>query len=134
MSDLGKKPDRLDGFDAELDALFSEARAVSGAPTSDLMARVLADAASMQPPEPQAVVHAAVHTASAKTGLMAQLLASLGGWAGLASLSAATVAGVWIGVAGPETLTDPLFAVLGTESAFEAFDGASSFDFTAFEG
>lgn len=130
MSQTGKDPERLDPLEADLDALFSEAKRAPIDPSADLMARILADAQAAQPAEP--VI--AVPRGAVSAGMLSRLLTMLGGWAGVASLSAATVAGVWIGVAGPETLTDPLFTVLGSESAFEAFDGASGFDFTTFEG
>lgn len=80
--------------EAELDALFGAARAARPAPLGgDFLARLIADAETARRP-------------AARPGLWARAraaLADLGGLPGLASVTAAGVAGVWIGFAQPAT-------------------------------
>ncbi|MCB1360927.1 MAG: dihydroorotate dehydrogenase [Rhodobacter sp.] len=92
---------RIDGFDdADLDALFTEARAASPVPLSDAFhARLQADATAALPGKP------------ATPGLLARLgamLAAIGGAPGLAGVGAAGLAGVWIGFAAPGPTADLL--------------------------
>lgn len=86
-------PRPLDG--AELEHLFAAARRSPPAPVPDAFAaRLIAAAEAAVPPRP----------ASRGPGLLAQLraaLAAFGGVTGLASVSAAGVAGLWLGLAGP---------------------------------
>lgn len=84
----------LDAFeDAALEAMFAEARLAEPAPLADdLRTRLRADAL------------AAVAPVAVRRGWLARLgslLADLGGVPGLAGVSAAGVAGVWIGFAAP---------------------------------
>lgn len=86
----------------QLDALFGEARADAAqdlAPSDDLMARLLSDAANEMPRR-----MGEVSGAADGQGLVARILAGLGGWAAVSGLAAATVAGVWIGVAPPDAI------------------------------
>lgn len=86
-----------DADDAGLEALFAEARADEPDPISQtLRARLIADAQSVTPA-------AAPRSWLARLG---SLLADLGGIPGLAGVSAAGVAGVWIGFAGPGVTGD----------------------------
>ncbi|HHL21152.1 MAG TPA: dihydroorotate dehydrogenase [Aliiroseovarius sp.] len=89
--------------DSELDLLFEAARDTSPLPSPDLLARVLAGAEALQPgpPEPAAPA-AAPGGRGASAGLFAGLLAAVGGWAAVAGLATATLAGVWIGYAHPD--------------------------------
>ena len=87
--------------DAELDALFAVARDEIAEPLPVAFhARLMADAEAM----------AAQHVANANPpGVFARLaamLAEFGGIPGLASVSAAGVAGVWIGFSGPGVTGD----------------------------
>jgi len=87
--------------DAQLEALFEHAREEVILPSQALWERVHADADAclpVQQPDPR--------RAPARTGLIAGLIAAIGGWPSLAGLATATIAGVWIGFSNPEMLTD----------------------------
>jgi len=118
-----------DDFD-DLEALFAEAResrpdAVPDRLMSTITAAAAAEQAGWSAPRPVA--------ANRNRGPLALLLAALGGWPAVGGLVAASCAGLWIGVAGPETvLTAPGLAALTTTSAvsadyaaYETFDLAS---------
>jgi len=68
-------------------------------PSADLLARVLKDAEAAQ------ARHAApVRTGAPRAGVWGRIAQGLGGWPAMAGLGAAGLAGVWIGLALPETL------------------------------
>ena len=79
-----------------LDPFFEAARAQRPAPSDDLLARVMADA------EAAATARVPVEQVDSRTGVLVRLKEALGGWPGLAGLTAAAAAGVWIGVAVPD--------------------------------
>ena len=86
-----------------------------GAPvaSSDLMARVLADATAVQATFGAADVAEAPARA---LSVWAQIGAALGGWPAISGLATATVAGVWIGVSPPAQLStqvSPLLELAG---------------------
>ncbi|MEP2534150.1 hypothetical protein [Shimia sp.] len=84
-----------------LDALFDVAKTdASAAPSSDFLARVLADAEAMQP-DPTTQI---ADRTEDKPGLWNVLLKALGGWPSVAGLATAAAAGVWIGVVGSTSL------------------------------
>jgi hypothetical protein len=93
----------------ELDDLLAEARELRPEPGPDLMARILADAghitAEREPPQP----------VSASPGAWREWLGLLGGWPTVGGLVASTLAGLWIGVAQPATLSDLADAVWGEQ-------------------
>lgn len=105
--------DRMNkGDDAFLDALFDAARdADAPAVSAGLQARLMADAAALQP---------RVAAAPSLWQRIRQALADVGGLPGLASVSAAGVAGLWIGIAPPasaEALVSGLTAGVLFDSA-----------------
>jgi hypothetical protein len=82
--------------DAELDILFEQARDVNGAPSEDLLARIMADADAEMPrtaPKEQPILP------SNAPGFFSVLLSQIGGMAGAAGLAAAGVSGLLIGFA-----------------------------------
>ena len=85
--------------DAALDALFSEAQLAPPEPLPDgLRSRLMADALAATTP-----------AAAPRRSWLARfgaVLADLGGASGLAGVSAAGVAGVWIGFSGPGVTGD----------------------------
>lgn len=87
--------------DPALDALFAQARATAPADMPDtLSARLIAQAEAMVP-----ATAPALNAAPARRGWLAglgDLLSDLGGAPGVAGLSVAGVAGVWIGFVQPE--------------------------------
>lgn len=93
-----------------LDALFAQARDEEVQPDDALLARVLADADEVQ------AGFASVQTAHPVTGsFWARLLDGLGGWPAVSGLAAATVAGIWIGVAPPASVADVTATFFGEE-------------------
>lgn len=99
--------------DDMLDGLFAQARRETPAPSDDLMARVLADASAMQP-RPAAVP-------TPQMGLWGRMLDVVGGWPAVSGLAAATVAGIWLGVAPPSSVEDLTATVLGDEVSISLF-------------
>ena len=120
-------------MDDLLDDLFAEAKADSApAPTEDFMARILADAERLQPEAPQ--VSASPGMAPSR-GLFATLFATLGGWQGTGGLVAATMASVWIGFSGADSLTvEGLQAVVSGNTDFYLSDLGGDFSFDLGEG
>lgn len=100
-----------DPKDDDLDTLFAQMQGLAVVPGDALMARVLADAASAQAagwpvPRPQ-------------PGLWDRMMAAIGGWPSVGGLAAATVAGLWIGVAPPTSLQDITATLIGDEVSLE---------------
>lgn len=86
-----------------LEAFFAAARAHPPAPSSNLLARVLADAEAEQ--VRITALAEVIHTAP-RSGLWEQVYRLLGGWPALAGLTTAVVAGVLIGATLPERLNN----------------------------
>ncbi len=80
--------------DTDLERLFSAARYHRAAPSSDLMARILANAN----------VDVVPVVAAPRTGFWATVLGSIGGWPAAAGLATAAVTGLAVGFDAPETL------------------------------
>ena len=79
-------------------------------PDDALLARVLADADEVQ------AGFAPVPTTRPVTGsLWERLRDGLGGWPAVSGLAAATVAGIWIGVAPPASVADVTATFFGEE-------------------
>ena len=93
-----------DPDDRMLDDLFAQARAQAPQPSDALMARVLADAAAQSTP---------VRSSVRQPGFWARLSDTLGGWPALGGLAAATVAGVWVGIAPPASVEDLAASLIG---------------------
>ncbi|WP_375255807.1 hypothetical protein [Yoonia sp.] len=91
-----------------LDAVFAQARGADTTPGDDVTARILADAATVQS-------GFGASAAPEKTGLWARMLDALGGWPAVSGLTAATVAGIWVGVAPPMAIEDLTASVIGDE-------------------
>lgn len=121
--------------DDDLTQMFESARKAAPEPSSDFLARVLADAQAMQPAAAGVMTRAPLQRNSIAE-FFSTLGDMIGGWPGFAGLASAAVAGVWIGISPPDTLIDPISAVLGGESSalFETLETDSGFDFTLFEG
>ena len=79
--------------------MFQAARDTAPQPSDDLLARLLADAAAQAAP-------VAAPTAVPRRGVLAALLAAIGGWPAAAGLATAAVAGLMIGYVAPDALGD----------------------------
>ncbi len=115
---------------AELDGLLAEAAGTALVPGSDLQARIIADAdavavANEIPPKPAEL--------PARRAPLARLLAGIGGWPAMAGLATATVAGVWIGYASPDTL-DGIASGLASRTTYDVGDFMPTFDDLFYEG
>ncbi|MFK7751152.1 MAG: hypothetical protein AB8B51_01255 [Sedimentitalea sp.] len=97
----------------DLDGLFAAAREDRGALPPALRRQILSDGLKVQ------------GNARPLPGIWSQLRDLLGGWPGLGGLVAAGVAGVWIGIAPPAALPDPVQLVTQTSQTTDIFD---SFD------
>ncbi|MDX8348045.1 hypothetical protein SLH49_08605 [Cognatiyoonia sp. IB215446] len=106
-----------DPNDDMLDDLFGQARNVAPEPSEALVARVLADAA--------AVRHAA---ATPKPTLLDRFFDMIGGWPAAGGLVAATLGGLWIGVAPPASVEDFTAAMLGEQVAVGILSSDTVFD------
>ena len=100
MTDRDHRPAQDAGVDvaardAGVDAMFGAARSQPLHPLSDdLFARIMADAADVQP-------RGVARSTPVGGGMRRALVDLLGGWPTLAGLTTATLAGIWIGVAQP---------------------------------
>jgi len=91
----------------ELQAAFDAARSSRPEPSANLMARVLADAQAVQADQ------RVTPSPRAPRGYPQQWLDTLGGWPAVAGLSAAGVAGVWLGLGPMAGVSDALASYLG---------------------
>ena len=115
-----------DTDDKMLDALFDAAREDAAAsPTTSLLARVLADASTLQPTADTGVVQ------RHRDGFWRALLGNLGGWPSVAGLTTAAVAGLWIGIAGSSSqIGSTLGAQVlsgGQDAVLSEFDNSYAF-------
>ncbi|MDK3019538.1 hypothetical protein [Pseudodonghicola flavimaris] len=90
--------------DVGLDGFFAAARRDRDTMPVGLAERMRADAAMVQ----AGFARAAAPVPAQGDGLLGQLWRALGGWPALSGMAAACAAGVWIGVAPPTFLPDPL--------------------------
>lgn len=103
-----------DSEDAFLEAHFAAARRQAERMPEALAARMLADATEVQAARAAGAERAAAGRggSGAASGLVGQLMRVLGGWPTMGGLAAACAVGVWLGVAPPDFLPDPIGMVL----------------------
>lgn len=113
--------------DADLGSLFTRAQSDAVIPSDAFMARILADADSVQDangaglpdwakPKPEQ---------SVRGSWFANLLDSLGGWRGGAGLATATVMGLAVGLGAPTTVTQLASGTWAGTSAAQVADLSS---------
>ena len=95
----------------DLEVLFAQARRTEAAVTDDLMARVLADAARVQPTAARQVPH------RPSAGPLVWLRDAIGGWPAWGGVIAAGLTGLWVGVAPPAAIESLAADVIGTTQA-----------------
>lgn len=98
--------------DAFFDDLMGQAAQERLAPSDALLDRIMLDADAVLA---EAAV-APVVSDLPRRSLGAVIVAALGGWSAISGLAAAGVAGVWIGVAPPEALSDITQTVWGGDT------------------
>ncbi|MBT8155971.1 hypothetical protein KMP13_19315 [Epibacterium ulvae] len=105
----------------ELDALFQTARADQPELSDGLMAAILDDAARVQDTfRPASMGSAALNQPS----IWSRFFATLGGGLGVGGLVTAGLAGIWVGVAPPSFLPDPVdLAAASSSLESDPFDG-----------
>ncbi|MCF2869965.1 hypothetical protein L0664_02695 [Octadecabacter sp. G9-8] len=106
---------KMNDDDKILDAGFAQMRAQDVVPSEGLLDRIMMDADSVL----AANIAPPVRT---KQGLGAMVLDVIGGWPSFGGLAAATVAGLWIGVAPPAALADISAGYLGSTVEVPLFD------------
>lgn len=89
----------------DLDAVFAAARADGPVPSADLFARVLADAAALQPQPAQP------SRPQPRRGFLAALAAVFGGGPVLAGMCSAVMAGLFVGLVQPAPVLTPVLAL-----------------------
>lgn len=102
-----------DHDDKMLDQLFAQARERDAAPSDALMARITADAVASVPTPSRAPAR--------RGGFIAAFVGVLGGWTAVSGLAAATVAGIWIGFAPPQSLESIAGNLLGSSDVAVPF-------------
>ena len=112
--------------DRLLASLFDEARSEDAELSDDLMARVLADASEYQP-KTQSVT-------TAKISIWEKLLSGVGGWPALSGVTAAGVAGLWIGLTPPDVVDDWVANALGNTTSVSFVDEFPSLDEVTLDG
>ncbi|MCR8725449.1 hypothetical protein [Frigidibacter sp. ROC022] len=112
--------------DDQLDAFFRVGREDGAALPEGLFARIMADAeAEATRPGSVALASAAPAAETApRVGLLAGLLAAIGGWPAMAGMASAAMAGLWLGFASPSTLD----GVIGFGSEYTVGDFMPSLD------
>ncbi len=103
----------------KLDDLLARTAKRTVAPDSDLFARVLADAAALQPVPSQEL-----HKRRSFTETLKDLI---GGWPTLSGLATAGIAGLWFGIAPPAGLETLAAQILGTTEEIDLL--GVSYDF-----
>ena len=95
--------DRFEFEDTDLERFFRAARTAAPEPPAAFLTRLAAQAEAVQA---ETVPARAVPAGAARPrrGLVSALAAAFGGWAALGGMATATVAGLWIGLAGAPTL------------------------------
>lgn len=104
----------MNGMSDDLDALLAKAARTRPALPEALQARILADAAALQPRPPAAA-------RAVRQGWLATLADILGGSGALAGMAAAALAGLYIGVSQPAPLT-ALTSALWNETPLDSLD------------
>lgn len=112
-----------------LEAYFAAERDAATLPSTDLLARIMADA-DAQIAQAQSVEVAAVP----HRGLFSSLLDAIGGWPSLAGMATATVVGVWVGFSQPAGFDLVAEQLLGVEDTTYLVDLVPAFDTEIEEG
>jgi len=105
--------------DAELDALLAKAADVPQSADPHLMARIIADADQTADQREDAMTGA---TKAPRPGFLAGLFSGIGGWSAMAGLTTATLAGIWIGYASPESLSGITQALISPQIGYDLGD------------
>ena len=104
--------------DIELEQFFAAGRSEMAEPDAALMARVLADAnAEIDAREPRASGRS-----RRRIRFFAAVGSALGGWPVMASMATAAAAGVWIGAAAPDQVSNVTGGLIGGTAVSSQYD------------
>jgi hypothetical protein len=113
----------------KLDDLLGQAANVRPAVSDDLMARVLADAALLQP------APVGISVVARRQNRWENLLDIIGGWPALGGLATAGIVGVWMGAAPPEGLETFAADLIGTTQSVDLLGDSLGTEWSAaFDG
>lgn len=96
----------------DLDSLFQAAKRDAAKMPAGLSDRILADAARVQ-------AQSRASRPRVRQSWFAQLREALGGWYGMGGLAAACATGLWMGIAPPDIMPDPVQMVFGTQAELD---------------
>lgn len=102
--------------DQILDDLFALGQSKTPQPSDDLMARIMADAQSVQ-----------FAPALPRRSAWASFFEMIGGWPSVGGLAMAGVTGIWFGVAPPATVSTFAADLIGTTVTVDLLDDSSSY-------
>ena len=109
-----------------LNDLFEDVKQETVEPSDALMARVLADAAQLQPVKASAIVEA--------PSLWSRAITSIGGWGAMSGVAAAGVAGLWIGLTPPDSVDSWVAEAMGSTTSISFVDEFAVFEEGSFDG
>ncbi len=112
------EPGKMTEID-QLDSLLAQARAAEPQADAGLLARIMADAT--QTDWDRRIAAQSLRARPQNKGWLAGWLVSMGGWPAVGGLAMATVAGIGIGVAAPDSLSTVTGALWG-ETVIVALD------------
>jgi hypothetical protein len=116
--------------DTDIDDLFAIARDETLKPSAALMERVLTDGQALQPRAPS---HHRAKIAP-QPGFWSMLLSAIGGGGGLAGLTTATLAGLWIGFFQPSSVSAMTDVIWSEGAAVDLVELIPSYDDFLTEG
>jgi len=105
--------------EAELDALLAAAADAPKSADPRLLARIIADADQIADQREKPMAGAAK---APRPGFLAGLFSGIGGWSAMAGLTTATLAGIWIGYASPDSLSGITQALISREIGYDLGD------------
>lgn len=106
----------IDRAEDRLGALFAAARREAQDLPPGLQSRILADATRI------GAAYGDARSRVSPGDRLRRIRDMLGGWPAMAGLATACAAGVWIGLAPPSFLPDPVDLVLGDQSVLDQID------------
>lgn len=117
----------------QLDDLFATARRDAPPMSDNLMAAILQNASDVQLERDQESAVLSPPSEAGVVRLWRQFSAAIGGWPALGGLAAASVAGLWIGLAPPSFLPDPAERFVALSSGSQLISNAG-YDVTLLMG
>ncbi len=115
--------DKLATGDDGLEAYFEAARADTPVPSTELLGRIMADAATQSAARDDSLRQVTV----LRQGIFSSLIEAIGGWPTLAGMATAGVVGVWIGFSQPAGLDTVAEQLIGADNTSYLVDLVPAF-------